>query len=53
VAGLTLATGAAGVLVGAGVGAMIPTWRLRYARERDVTVSPLLSPGRLGLAVRF
>ncbi|MDH4045610.1 MAG: hypothetical protein OEY20_03510 [Gemmatimonadota bacterium] len=53
VAGLAMGTGAAGALLGAGVGALIPKWRLRYARARDITVTPLLAPGRIGVAVRF
>jgi hypothetical protein len=53
VTGLALATGAGGALIGAGVGALIPRWRLRYARDRDVSVSPILTPGRVGIALRF
>jgi hypothetical protein len=53
VLGLSFASGAGGALVGAGVGVLIPKWRLRYARGREVTVSPLVAPGRVGLAVRF
>ncbi|MDH4045657.1 MAG: hypothetical protein OEW06_14495, partial [Gemmatimonadota bacterium] len=45
--------GAGGALIGAGVGALVPKWRLRYARARDVTVSPLLGPGRVGVSIRF
>jgi hypothetical protein len=53
VAGLALATGAGGALVGAGVGALIPKWRLRYARDGDLSISPILTPGRVGIALRF
>jgi hypothetical protein len=53
VTGLALAAGAGGALIGAGVGALMPRWRLRYARDRDAAVSPILAPGRIGLAVRF
>jgi hypothetical protein len=53
VTGLALATGAGGALIGAGVGALIPKWRLRYARDRDLSVSPILAPGRVGIALRF
>jgi hypothetical protein len=53
VAGLAMGTGAAGALLGAGVGALIPRWRLRYARARDVAVSPMLAPGRVGVSLRF
>lgn len=45
--------GAGGALIGAGIGAFIPRWRLRYAREGEVTLAPMLGPGRVGLAVRF
>jgi hypothetical protein len=50
---LSLAGGAAGALIGAGVGALIPKWRLRYARGGTVTIAPMVAPGRVGLAVRF
>jgi len=50
---LSLAGGAAGAMIGAGVGAMVPKWRLRFARERDLAISPLVTPGRVGVAVRF
>ncbi|MDH4045658.1 MAG: hypothetical protein OEY20_03520 [Gemmatimonadota bacterium] len=53
VTGLALGTGAAGALLGAGVGALIPKWRLRYARERDAVLGPFVAPGRVGVAVRF
>lgn len=53
VAGLSLASGAGGALIGAGIGALTPTWRLRYARDREATISPLVAPGRVGWAVRF
>jgi hypothetical protein len=48
-----MASGAGGALIGAGIGALIPRWRLRYARERELSVIPLLAPGRLGVALRF
>ena len=50
---LALGGGAAGALIGAGVGSLTPKWRLRYTRDRDLTVTPLLAPGRVGLAIRF
>jgi len=50
---LAVIGGAGGALLGAGVGALIPKWRLRYVRERDITVAPLLAPGRVGVSVRF
>ena len=53
VTGLALATGAGGALIGAGVGALIPKWRLHYARDRDALISPILTPGRVGIALRF
>ena len=48
-----LVTGLGGAAIGATVGALIPHWRLRYARDREAGVSPLLGPGRVGLSVRF
>jgi hypothetical protein len=45
--------GAGGALIGAGVGALVPKWRLRYARARPITVSPIVGPGRVGLSVSF
>jgi hypothetical protein len=53
VAALGLAGGAGGALVGAGIGWLIPKWRLRYARDREAAFSLLLAPGRVGVAVRF
>jgi len=53
VALLGLAGGAAGALVGAGIGSLIPKWRLRYARQVDLVVRPSLGPGRIGLMVEF
>lgn len=53
VAGLAVAGGAGGALLGAGVGSLVPRWRLRYARQAQVTVAPLLAPGRIGVAVRY
>jgi hypothetical protein len=53
VAGLSLAGGAGGALIGAGVGALIPTWKLRYARDREAAIGPMVGPGRIGVAVRF
>jgi hypothetical protein len=53
VAAYGLAAGAGGALIGAGIGWMIPKWRLRYARDRDATVGLLLAPGRVGVAARF
>jgi hypothetical protein len=53
VAGLSAAAGAGGALLGAGVGALIPTWKLRYARDREAAIGPMVGPGRIGLAVRF
>lgn len=53
VVGLSFAGAVGGALAGAGVGALIPKWHLRYARERDATISPMLAPGRVGVAVHF
>jgi hypothetical protein len=54
VTGLALGTGAVGALLGAGVGALIPKWKLRYARQREAAIAPLVGPGgRIGLTVRF
>jgi hypothetical protein len=53
VAAFSLVAGAAGAGLGAGVGALIPKWRLRYARDREAAIGPLLGPGRLGVSVRF
>ena len=53
VAGLAVGTGAVGALLGAGIGALIPTWRLRYARDRRMTIGPMLGPGRIGVTLRF
>jgi hypothetical protein len=51
---LGLSGAAAGALVGAGIGSLVPKWRLRYARDRDLLITPLLAPdGRLGVAIRF
>lgn len=51
---LALGGGAAGALVGAGIGSLVPKWRLRYARDHDLAIRPMLAPGgRIGLAVRF
>lgn len=43
--------GAAGALVGAGIGSLIPKWRLRYARNREIAVGPAIGPGRLGIQI--
>lgn len=53
VAAYSLVGGAAGALLGAGVGALIPKWRLRYARDARLTIRPMLDVGRVGVAVRF
>jgi len=53
VTALALAGGVGGALLGAGVGALIPKWRLRYARDHDLAVRPVVAPGRVGLAVQF
>jgi hypothetical protein len=53
VTSFALATGAGGALIGAGVGALIPKWRLRYARDRDLSIGPILTPGRVGIVLRF
>lgn len=54
VTGLALGTGAVGALLGAGVGALVPKWKLRYARQREAAIAPLVGPGgRIGLTVRF
>jgi hypothetical protein len=50
---LALGGGAGGAALGAGVGYLIPKWRLRYARERDATISPMVAPGRVGVSIRF
>jgi len=50
---MALVGGAGGALLGAGVGALIPKWRLRYARAHRVTIAPLLAPGRVGVTVGF
>jgi hypothetical protein len=51
---LALGGGAAGALVGGAIGYLVPKWRLRYARDRDLAISPMLAPGgRIGVAVRF
>lgn len=53
VTGVSLMAGAGGALIGAGIGALVPRWRLRYARERDLAVGPVIAPGLVGLSVRF
>jgi len=53
VTGLALIGGAGGALIGAGIGAVVPKWRLRYARDRAASIRPMLAPGRIGLSVRF
>jgi hypothetical protein len=50
---LSLAGGAGGALIGAGLGAVVPKWHLRYARGRGANLQPLLAPGRVGLMLRF
>ncbi len=54
VTGYSLAGAGAGALIGAGVGALVPKWRLRYARaipvQRTLTHLPL---GRRGLGVAY
>ena len=43
-----------GALIGAGVGALVPKWRLRYARPLPVqTALTPLPLGRLGLGVAY
>ena len=49
---LALGGGAAGALIGAGVGSLVPKWRLRYARQRELSISPYVAPGRIGVAIR-
>ncbi|HET7038507.1 MAG TPA: hypothetical protein VFH97_01385 [Gemmatimonadales bacterium] len=53
VTGFSLVAGAGGALLGAGVGALIPKWKLRYARDREATLEPLVGSGRVGVSVRF
>lgn len=53
ITGLALIGGAGGALVGAGIGAVVPKWHLRYARDRAASIRPMLAPGRIGLSVRF
>jgi hypothetical protein len=53
VTGLALAGGAGGALVGAGIGAVVPKWRLRYARGRDALIRPRVAPGRVGVTIHF
>lgn len=53
VTGLALLGGAGGALIGAGIGAVVPKWHLRYARNRAASVRPMLAPGRIGLSFRF
>jgi hypothetical protein len=50
---LALGGGAAGALLGAGVGSLVPKWRLRYARDRGLTIRPLIGTGRFGFALEF
>jgi len=49
----SLITGAGGAVLGAGIGYLTPKWRLRYARDPDATISPMVAPGRVGLSIRF
>jgi hypothetical protein len=53
VTAFSLVMGAGGAAIGAGVGALIPKWRLRYARDREASIGPLVEMGRVGVAVRF
>lgn len=53
VALLTLAGGIGGALIGGGIGALVPKWRLRYTRARVLTIRPILAPGQVGIAVRL
>jgi hypothetical protein len=54
VTGYSLAGAGAGALIGAGVGALLPKWRLRYARALPVHSALTHLPlGRLGLGVTY
>jgi hypothetical protein len=54
VTGYSLVGAVAGALIGAGVGALVPKWRLRYARTLPVqSALPHLPQGRLGLGVAY
>jgi hypothetical protein len=54
VTGYSLVSAGAGALIGAGVGSLVPKWRLRYARALPVQSAFTHLPlGRLGLGVAY
>ena len=54
VTGISVAGAGGGALIGAGVGALVPKWRLRYARALPVQGTLIRLPlGRLGLGVAY
>jgi hypothetical protein len=54
VTGFSVAGAAGGALIGAGVGRLVPKWRLRYARALPVQGALIRLPlGRLGLGVAY
>jgi hypothetical protein len=54
VAALGVAGAIAGALIGGGLGALTPSWKLRYAPAVPVQAAPMLLPkGRLGLGVAY
>lgn len=54
VSAFSVAGAGGGALIGAGVGALVPKWRLRYARALPVQGTLIRLPlGRLGLGVAY
>jgi hypothetical protein len=54
VTGFSVAGAGGGALIGAGVGALVPKWRLRYARALPVQPTLTRLPlGKLGLGVSY
>jgi hypothetical protein len=51
VTGLALAGAGGGALIGAAIGAAVPKWRLRYARQHGTTAITLVPIRRVGLMV--
>jgi hypothetical protein len=50
---LALLGGAGGALVGAAIGAVVPKWHLRYARNCDAIIRPMVAPERAGVTIHF